>query len=107
MKGTGKIISVHDHIVRDILDKMDLPFATVETFWFKRGERHKVGKKIMKIECEQDLLISSYVDTGDGRQIRISNHEKQNGLPNGYLEFIYDWQTGKIIKKPSKEELDY
>lgn len=96
-------IDAHDNIVRDILDEIDMPFARVETFWFRNGEVRKIGKKTMKIECEQDILISSYIDTGDGRQIRISNHEKQNGLPDGYIEYIYDWKTYKMIKKPSKE----
>jgi hypothetical protein len=94
-------IDAHDNIVRDILDKIDMPFARVETFWFRKGEKRK-GKNLY-IDCDQDILISSYIDTGDGRQIRISNHEKKNGLPNGYIEYIYDWQTYKIIKKPSKE----
>lgn len=92
----------HDSIVRDILDKADLPFARVETFWFRKGEKHKCNGKMMTIECDQDILISSYIDVGDGRQIRVSNHEKKNGLSDGYLEFIYDWKTYKIIKKPKE-----
>ena len=89
---------MHDSVVKDILDKTDMPFALVDTHWFRKGQSHKYKGKWLKIECEEPILISSYVDTGDGRFIRISNHKKKGGLAKGYIEYIYDWQTGKVLK---------
>ena len=93
-----KYLAMHDSVVKDILDKTDMPFALVDTHWFRKGQSHKYKGKWLKIECEEPILISSYVDTGDGRFIRISNHKKKGGLAKGYIEYIYDWQTGKVLK---------
>ena len=95
-------IKMHDNIVRDILDKTDIPFADIETTWFRKGQTHKYKGKILKIECEQPILISSYIDSGDGRHIRISNHEKKNGLPPQMINIVYNWQTGKVDNKDIK-----
>lgn len=102
-----KYLAMHDSVVKDILDKTDMPFALVDTHWFKKGQSHKYKGKWLKIECEEPILISSYVDTGDGRFIRISNHKKKGGLAKGYIEYIYDWQTGKVLKgvKSDQEEI--
>lgn len=93
-----KYLSMHDSVVKDILDKTDIPFARVETHWWRKGQQHKYKGKMLKIECEEPVLISSYVDTGDGNFIRISNHKKKGGLAKGYIEYIYDWQSGKVLK---------
>ena len=94
--------NMHDSVVKDVLDKTDTPFATVHTNWFRRGQKHRYKGKDLKIECEQPLLISSYVEVGDGRLLRISNHPKQNGVPRGIIDCVYDWQTGKIDNKVLK-----
>lgn len=98
-------IRMHDSVVQDVLDKTDIPFANVETTWFRKGQQHRYKGKMLKIECEQCILISSYIDSGDGRYIRISNHEKKNGLPNGMINIVYDWKTGKTNNKQLKELL--
>ena len=102
-----KYLAMHDSVVKDILDKTDMPFAFVDTHWFRKGQSHKYKGKWLKIECEEPILISSYVDTGDGRYIRISNHKKKGGLGKGYIEYIYDWQNGKVLKgvKSDPEEI--
>lgn len=102
-----KYLSMHDSVVKDILDKTDMPFARVETHWWRKGEQHKYKGKMLKIECEEPVLISSYIDTGDGGFIRISNHKKKGGLAKGYTEYIYDWQNGKVLKgvKSDQEEI--
>jgi hypothetical protein len=91
-------IDMHDKIVKDILDKTDIPFIRVETFWFRKNQKHKYKGKDLIIDCDQDLLISSYIDLGGGKEIRISNHEKKNGVPKGMVEHIYNWENGKKIR---------
>ena len=91
-------IQMHDGIVKEILDQTDIPFTRVETFWFRKNEKHKYKGKDLIIDCDQDILISSYIDLGGGKEIRISNHEKKNGVPRGMMEYIYDWETGKKIR---------
>lgn len=99
-------IKMHDSVVRDVLDKTDIPFANVETTYFRKGQQHRYRGKMLKIECEQPILISSYIDSGDGRHIRISNHEKKNGLPPQMINLVYDWRTGKIDNKQLKRLID-
>ena len=94
-----KYLSMHDSVVKEVLDKTDIPFARVETTWFKKGQQHRYKGKMLKIECEEPILISSYIDMGDGRTLRISNHEKKQGIPPKMLNCVYEWQTGKLDNK--------
>ena len=93
-------LKLHDSVVKDVLDKYDMPFAYVETTWFRNGERHRYKGKMMRIQCDKKILISSYVDY-NGKLIRISNHEKKNGYPDNMINYIYD-DAGKIIKEKKK-----
>lgn len=94
-----KYLDMHDSIVNDVLNKTDIPFARVETHWFRKGQEHKYKGKMLKIECEEPILISSYIEIGDGRTLRISNHKKKQGVPKEIVDCVYNWETGKIDNK--------
>ena len=94
------LLTMHHNIVKDWLRKHDFPFCVYETHWWRKGQKHynPITKKMDTIQTDMDCLISSYIDLPDGRCVRISNHKKQNGVPDSYIEVIYDWQTGKIME---------
>lgn len=106
-KTIAQLLTMHHHIVRDLLRDIDIPFARYETHWWKRGQRHfdSYRRRMSVIETELDCLISSYVDLPDGRCIRISNHTKKNGLGDSYIDIVYDWQTGEIQQKHYVKEV--
>lgn len=88
------LLKMHRHIVYDVLNRMEIPFAEYTTHYFKKGDTNIVNGKKRKVECGDDeMFISSYVDVG-GQQIRISNHKKGRYEFPG-IEVIYDKDTGK------------
>lgn len=94
MKKKKDLLKLHDMVVKKVLDDTDIPFATVRRFWFKNGDFFK-GRRL-KIHQDVEMLISSYVEF-NGHTIRISNHEKKKGYPNGMTNYIYN-DNGEIVQ---------
>lgn len=96
---------LHDKVVQQVLDKTDLPFASVRTYWFKNGQwRVHNGKKV-QVKTDKGILISSYIEDGN-HTIRISNHPKGSGkYPAPMVNYEYD-EKGEIISATNypKEE---
>lgn len=94
MKKKKDLLKLHDMVVKKVLDDTDIPFAIVRRFWFKNGDFFRGHR--LKIHQNKEMLISSYIEI-DGHTIRISNHEKKAGYPDGMTNYIYD-DDGTIIK---------
>lgn len=93
-KQQNRLLRIHQKAVQSVLDQMDIPFVEVKTYWFKDGQINK-GKQI-RIRQDLDILISSYAEI-NGHTIRISNHHKKKGYPEGITNYIYD-ASGNIIE---------
>ena len=96
------LIKMHENIVRDILDAVDVPFCRVETHWYWNGQKRMVRGKIWTVKCDpREILISSYIDI-NGRTVRISNHDKGSGNYTGITIDVRYNNAGQIQEKSAK-----
>lgn len=95
------LMKIHKHIVCEILEKMDIPFAEYRTHYFCNGDIFIYhGKKTKVVLPPDEMLISSYVEF-NGLLIRISNHEKAKENFEG-INIVYNKDTGKYNYKKIK-----